>query len=108
MAYDSTTETRPGVGSGIESVTICETSVRSPHDLLQLEEFAEESRELIVDLWRIRVYYTKRKSIFTRGDRMKQTYAEDAVQSQYTTTSSPSPRSYYTSPPVVRTPNPAT
>jgi hypothetical protein len=47
---DPATENWPGGWAGVPSVRLCESSVGSPHDLLQLPEFPKEARITVIHL----------------------------------------------------------
>ena len=50
---DTATESRPVPWARVICMAAGESSIRPPHDLLEFPPFTEESRELVVDLWRV-------------------------------------------------------
>jgi hypothetical protein len=55
--HDTTPQTRPLVRPRVVGMAISKTGIGTPHHNLKLEELGEESRELVIDLWRIFWHY---------------------------------------------------
>jgi hypothetical protein len=50
LTYNAPTKKWPRARSRIKSMTLCKSRIRSPHDSLQLKEFAEKSGKSVIDL----------------------------------------------------------
>lgn len=61
--YDTAKKTGPRLRSGVIRMSIRQSGIRRPHDLLQLDELSQESRKTVVDLRRISRYYDKTLSV---------------------------------------------
>jgi hypothetical protein len=48
--HDTTAKERPRVGTRVKSVSIRQSCIRSPHNMLKLPKLGEETREPVIDL----------------------------------------------------------
>ena len=56
--HNSTAKKRPALRPRVEGVSVGKTGIRSPHDLLKLQELGQETRKLVVCALGLGAHYT--------------------------------------------------